>query len=126
MGGNDKTLNCVITMLRSYLKQDTHNIFHTYEDLAGAITRLVEETEESRGDAAAATNTVSSVAASLVSTCVLGESQKNTNFINLLTFETVHKFSKVYITSSMNILQCKLAQTTHHTRIHCTCTLCTL
>ncbi|KAL5254651.1 hypothetical protein ACHWQZ_G014175 [Mnemiopsis leidyi] len=65
LGGNDKTLNCVITMLRSYLKQDTHNIFHTYEDLAGAITRLVGEAEGAREDSATAANNVSNVAASL-------------------------------------------------------------
>ena len=54
-------------MLRSYLKQDTHNIFHTYEDLAGAITRLVGEAEGAREDSATAANNVSNVAASLVS-----------------------------------------------------------
>lgn len=62
---NDKTLNSTITMLRTYLKQDSHNIFHTFEDLAGAISALVKEVGEAKEDSSVATSTVSNITASL-------------------------------------------------------------
>ena len=43
LGSNDKTLNCLVDMLKTYLKQDSHNIFHTFEELTNALNAAIAE-----------------------------------------------------------------------------------
>ena len=43
LGSNDKTLNCLVNMLTAYLKQDSHNIFHTFEEVTNALNAAIIE-----------------------------------------------------------------------------------
>ena len=54
-------------MLRSYLKQDSHNIFHTFEEVGAAVRDLIKEVESAKEESAAAVSSVASIAAALVS-----------------------------------------------------------
>ena len=58
-------------MLRGYLKQDSHNIFHTFDDVAGAVRSLVEEVESAREGSANAASSVRNITASLVSPVII-------------------------------------------------------
>lgn len=67
LGTQDRTLNHVTGLLKSYLKESSHNMFHTFEEVEEAVRRLLaeEQGEKERGDAV--NTTVSGIVSQLVS-----------------------------------------------------------